>query len=116
MKTGENLIAIALSAALTFGCAAMAACQTGANNNSGIDPDIFDVYTAYAEEGGTLSYSEWYAQLLESVKGEKGDKGDAGNSFLHGSGAPAENTGKAGDLYLDIKTWRKGRARRNNAH
>ncbi len=105
MKTGENLIAIALSAALTFGCAAMAACQTGANNNSGIDPDIFDVYTAYAEEGGTLSYSEWYAQLLESVKGEKGDKGDAGNSFLHGSGAPAENTGKAGDLYLDIKTW-----------
>ncbi|MDD5932958.1 MAG: InlB B-repeat-containing protein [bacterium] len=40
--------------------------------------------------------------------GEKGDTGEAGKdgaSFLTGTGAPADDTGKDGDSYLDYSTW-----------
>ena len=46
--------------------------------NSYKDSEIYQVYLAYAENGGTLSYDEWYA----SIKGEKGDKGDKGDDGL----------------------------------
>ncbi len=111
----KKIVAIALSAVLTVGCAAMAACGDSAPNP---DPAISALYGAYVEGGGTLSYDEWYADLLEFAKGFKGDKGDKGeqgdpgiagsdgSSFLHGSGSPTEDVGgKAGDLYLDVLTW-----------
>lgn len=44
---------------------------TSTDSSSGSSTEIRSVYTAYAENGGTLSYEEW----LRSVKGEKGDPG-----------------------------------------
>ena len=121
MKPMKKLVAFSLSALLAFGCSALSACGRGGVND--VDPEIYAVYTAYTEGGGTLSYDEWYAQLLESAKGLKGDKGDKGdpgeqgiqgvpgvagnngNSFLHGNGSPSPEIGMVGDLYVDIATW-----------
>ncbi len=125
MKFKSKVTAIALSAAMTFGCVSMTACKN--DNAHGVDPRIYAVYTAYSESGGTLTYEEWYAQLLETAKGMKGDQGEKGDqgpqgekgeqgeqgpqgndgsSFLHGKGVPTADTkGKAGDLYLDTETW-----------
>lgn len=95
MKLRSKVVAIALSTAMTFSCVAMAAC--GDTNSSNVDPEIYAVYTAYTEGGGTLSYDEWYAQLLESAKGLKGDKGDKGEKGETGEQGSQGEQGPQGE-------------------
>ena len=95
MKLRSKVVAIALSATMAFSCAAMAAC--GDANSSNVDPEIYAVYTAYTESGGTLSYDEWYAQLLESAKGLKGDKGDQGDKGDKGDKGDTGEQGPQGE-------------------
>ncbi len=97
MKNLKNkLLAFTLGAALVVGSAVgMTAC--GGDDGADVDPEIYAVYTAYAAEGGKLSYEEWYNQLLENAKGAKGEKGDKGDKGDTGAQGPAGPQGPQGD-------------------
>ena len=81
----------AVFASLLCACVAatlgITACTPEQDDSGNIDPDIFAIYTAYAEEAGdtAMSYSEWYAKLLEEAKGAKGDKGEPGEPGTPGA-------------------------------
>lgn len=79
-KTRKLLIALLSVACATCCAVGISACSGGSGNNN-TDSEIYAVWQAYAEDGGTLSYSEW----LESIKGEDG-KGIASISKTSSSG------------------------------
>ena len=99
-KLKSKLLALMLSATMVVGSVVgMSACDNGSTNETdkpNVDAQIYAVYTAYQENGGTLSYDEWYADLLASAKGEKGDKGDKGDTGPQGPQGPQGDKGDTG--------------------
>ena len=69
MKKANKLLALGLLS-LTL---SLASCGEETPSSS-LDDEIHQIYAAYQENGGTLSYEEW----LSSIKGEKGDPGEKG--------------------------------------
>ncbi len=106
-KKNKFVCALLLSMSTLFG---LASCSGEGTSSSAGDPQIQEVYQAYLDNGGDLSYEDW----LASIKGEKGDTGTPGkdgtngkdgSSVLSGKGAPADTLGKDGDSYIDTETF-----------
>ncbi len=99
MKKNWRLGMASLLALMTLSSCAVGGSASSSESND----EIYTVYKAYQENGGTLSYEDW----LSSIKGEKGDKGDKGDagkdgsSVLTGKGEPSSTLGKDGDSYID---------------
>lgn len=74
MNKKRKLLIALLSVACATCCAfGISACSDG-GSNSNTDSEIYAVWQAYAEDGGTLSYDEW----LASIKGDDGEDGADG--------------------------------------
>ncbi len=106
-KKNKFVCALLLSMSTLFG---LASCSGEGTSSSAGDPQIQEVYQAYLDNGGNLSYEDW----LASIKGEKGDTGTPGkdgtngkdgSSVLSGKGEPADTLGKDGDSYIDTETF-----------
>lgn len=78
-------------ALILSGCANESISQQG----RAVDSQIYEVYKAYLNNGGELSYTEWLATV----------KGEDGTSLLTGEGVPASTLGKDGDTYIDLSTF-----------
>ena len=87
-----------IASVLVFAFVALVACGKG-EDKSYKDSEIYQVYLAYAENGGTLSYDEWYASIKgeKGDPGEKGDKGDKGDTGAKGDKGDQGIQGDKGD-------------------
>lgn len=92
MRQSRKFLALVLGSCMAIGCCfGITAC--GGEKESIKDSQIEAIYKVYAEAAGSdaLSYDEWYAQLLETAKGDKGEKGDKGDPGVQGEkGDPGE--------------------------
>ncbi len=88
-KTNKLVCALALSmgALLSLTSCDLAINQptfkTSSSSSTG-SPEIQEVYQAYVDGGGTLTYEEWLATIKgeKGDTGEKGDKGDTGDAGI----------------------------------
>lgn len=101
MKKLKSVLCAGMAMAVIGSAAAFAGCQPEdkKSENNG-NSEIYAIYTKYAEAAGedAMTYEEW----LESIKGEDGKDGA---TWLVSNGAPANTTGKDGDLCLDSSTF-----------
>ncbi len=88
-KTNKLVCALALSMGALL---SLTSCDLAINqptfkissSSSTGSPEIQEVYQAYVDGGGTLSYEEWLATIKgeKGDTGEKGDKGDTGDAGI----------------------------------